>query len=181
MNKPTIILLSGKSGHGKDFVADIFKEQLTERNKKVLIVHYADLLKFICKTFFNWNGKKDEHGRTLLQHVGTDVIRNNNPDYWVNFIIDIIRMFNDSWDYVLIPDARFCNEINVLKDCKEFNVITVRVTRVNHVSILTQEQQNHISETGLDNYKFDYYISNDTKENIINQIEQIIKEIWRIV
>ena len=52
-----------------------------------LIVHYADLLKYMCKTFFGWNGEKDEFGRSLLQRVGTDCIRNVEPDYWVDFVI----------------------------------------------------------------------------------------------
>ncbi len=39
---------------------------------KVLIAHYADLVKYVAKTFFEWNGEKDEYGRSLLQHIGTE-------------------------------------------------------------------------------------------------------------
>ena len=89
-----VILVSAKARHGKDTVAEIAKEQLESRGQKVLICHYADLLKYICKTFFEWDGVKDDNGRTILQHVGTDVIRSNNQDYWVKFIIDLLDMFN---------------------------------------------------------------------------------------
>lgn len=148
-----IILISGKAMSAKDTCANLMKEQLELQGKKVLITHYADLLKYICKTFFNWDGIKDERGRTILQHVGTDIIRdeNNRPDYWIDFIIDVLWMFYDEWDYVLIADARFENEIEKIKS--EFNgswdyslVKSVRVNRQNNDNKMTDEQRNHISE-----------------------------------
>lgn len=152
-----VILLSAKARHGKDSVAEILKTLMEQDNKKVLICHYADLLKYICKTFFNWNGIKDDKGRTTLQYVGTDTIRKQNPDYWVNFISNFLKMFPNEFDYVLIPDCRFPNEIQKMID-DGWNVMSVRVTRLDYKSPLTEEQQKHISETALDGYQFDYYI-----------------------
>lgn len=165
MKKPTVILLSGHSGCGKDYVANIMKQELEAKNKKVLITHYADLLKYILKTFFNWNGEKDEHGRHLLQYVGTDTIRKQNPDYWVDFITNIITMFSNEWDYILIPDTRFPNEIEKIKNNPTFNTLTVRINRLGSYSKLTEEQRQHISETALDNYSmFDFILCNDNTE-----------------
>ena len=79
------ICVSGLARHGKDTSAEIIKKILEERGYSVLIAHYGDLLKFICKNFFGWNGEKDTDGRTLLQQVGTNCIRKQNPDYWVDF------------------------------------------------------------------------------------------------
>ena len=79
--KSTVILLSGKAQSGKDYIANIIKQQLEENGNKVLVTHYADLLKYILKTFFNWNGKKDKKSRDSLQRVGTDVMRKKMPDY----------------------------------------------------------------------------------------------------
>ena len=84
-----IVSISGHAGSGKDTVAGIIKERLEHDDRKVLITHYADLLKYICKTFFNWNGKKDERGREILQYVGTDIIRKQDENYWVDFLISI--------------------------------------------------------------------------------------------
>ena len=174
---PTVILLSGKSGSGKDFIANIMKEKLEQKGNKVLVTHYADLLKYILKTFFDWDGQKDEHGRHLLQYVGTDVIRRQNPNYWVDFVKDIIIMFSNNWDYILIPDARFPNEITRMF-CSNFRTISIRITRLNYISKLTDEQQQHESETALDSYSFDYYMTNDgTLDGVTKEVDNFIKVI----
>ena len=102
-----IVCISGKAQHGKDTTAKLLEETLKAQGNRVLIAHYGDLVKYVCKTFFGWDGKKDEKGRTLLQRVGTDKIRAVSPDYWVDFIVSILDIFCDEWDYVLIPDTRF--------------------------------------------------------------------------
>lgn len=156
-----VIAVSGRARHGKDTVANILQKQLEEDGHRVLITHYADLLKYICTTFFKWNGEKDEAGRTLLQYVGTDVVRKNNPDYWVDFVADILNYFEDQWDYVVIPDTRFPNEFNRLKE-RGLDAVHLRVVRPDFVSPLTKEQQAHPSETALDDVKPDFYIVNDS-------------------
>jgi hypothetical protein len=156
-----VILLSSKARHGKDSTATILKKLLESDDKKVLVCHYADLLKYICKTFFGWNGNKDDQGRSILQQVGTDTIRKQNPNYWVNFISGFLKMFPDKWDYVIVADCRFPNEITQMK-LDGWDVMTVRVNRLNYVSPLTEEQQNHPSETALDGYQFDYYIDSES-------------------
>lgn len=155
-----IIAISGKAQHGKDTTAGILKRQLEADGYMVLIVHYADLLKHICRSFFGWDGQKDDAGRHILQYVGTDIIRAKRPNFWVDFVIDVLGLFPDEWDYVLIPDCRFPNEIACLKKAG-LDSIHIRVVRQNFTSPLTPEQQVHPSETALDNSKPDYYIYNN--------------------
>lgn len=154
-----VILISGKAQNGKDTVANILKELLEERGGRVLITHYADLLKYICRTFFGWNGEKDVYGRELLQYVGTDIVRKKCPDLWVDFIIQILTLFGDSWDYVIIPDCRFPNEVLKVKD-SGIPTTLVRVVRENYSSNLTATQQHHPSEVALDDFVPDSYINN---------------------
>jgi hypothetical protein len=168
-----IIAISGKAQHGKDTFADALKEELISRGHRVLVTHYADLLKYICKTFFNWDGQKDEKGRKILQYVGTDVVRKQCPDYWVTFTISIIQMFSENWDYVLIPDTRFPNEVDMLKQHFD-NVEHIRVVRPNFVSTLTEEQKNHPSEVALDNTKPDrWFINNSSIEIMKDSLKEM--------
>lgn len=155
-----VVCISGKAQHGKDTTARFMKEALEAEGNSVLVFHYGDLVKYICTRFFGWNGEKDEYGRGLLQYVGTDIIRSNDGDYWVRFARDILSFFPNEWDYVLIPDSRFPNEIDYLRR-SGFDVVHVRVTRENFDSPLTEEQRNHPSETALDYVLADVYIDND--------------------
>lgn len=166
-----VICISGKARHGKDTAATRLEDELNRKGYKVLVAHYADLLKYICKTFFGWNGEKDEKGRQILQYVGTDIIRKQMPDYWVNFIISILTLFKNEWDYVLIPDCRFPNEIEKLKQ-SDITTYTLRIERENFKSDLTEEQLNHISETALDNFEFDHVIKNISLNEFYNSIRQ---------
>lgn len=161
-----IITISAKSQHGKNLTASILKEKLEQQSKKVLIVHYADYLKFICKEYFGWNGVKDEKGRSLLQKIGTDKIRKIDPDFHVSIVAKLINVFANDFDYFLIPDTRFVNELEYLKNNK-FNVISLHVERLNFENNLTPEQKLHPSEIALDNYKFDYYIKVESGREIL--------------
>ena len=154
-----IVCISGKAQHGKDTAASIMADNLRSAGYRVLVTHYADLLKYICKAFFGWDGKKDEDGRWLLQYVGTDVVRAQDPMFWVRFLASVIRMFQDEWDYVLIPDTRFPNELGAWKTYG-FDAKHVRVFRPNFNNGLTESQQNHPSETALDDIPADYILEN---------------------
>lgn len=169
-----VLLISGKAESGKDTFAKLLENELKSLNKRVLICHYADLVKYIARTFFDWNGEKDDYGRTLLQEIGTDKVRKEFPNFWVSFIVDILQVFKDKWDYVLIPDTRFPNEIEVPIE-RSLDVSTIRIKRNNHKSNLSEEQLNHPSETALDNWNFDYVIQNGCSMEVFkNTVEYFV-------
>lgn len=171
-----IFTVSGKAQHGKDTFANILYKELTNKGHRVLLTHYADLLKFICKSLFNWNGEKDKKGRQILQYVGTDIVRKERPNYWVEFVIDMIDLFGENWDYVIIPDTRFPNEIDMLKE-KYDKVEHIRVVRPNFTSTLTEEQLKHPSEIALDNVIPDITIFNQgTMEELKELVNNYIKD-----
>lgn len=171
-----VICISGKARHGKDTAAVFMKNYLEEKHKRVLIVHYGDLVKHVCRTFFDWNGKKDNAGRSLLQFVGTDAIRKKQPNYWVQFICDMLEFFENEWDYVLIPDCRFPNEYEELKQ-KGFDTYLIRIIRDNYDNELSPKQQEHVSETALDQYSFDYVIHNRDLNDFIEEVVEIMCKI----
>jgi hypothetical protein len=170
-NNLKVCCISAKARHGKDTAAAMIAEYLESKGKKVLITHYADLLKFICKNYFGWNGEKDEEGRTLLQYVGTDVVGKQKPEYWAEFIVDVLKFFKGQWDFILIPDCRYPWEVSTMKD--NFETTVLRVERPNFESNLTEEQKKHASEVMMDDYNFDEVIFNDgslmeLKDKVIN-------------
>lgn len=169
-----VILISGKAGSGKDTVGSALKENLISTgvpSEKIIITHYADLLKYIANSYFGWNGVKDIRGRSLLQYIGTDIVRARDERFWIDFIIRLLTVFADEWEYVIIPDARFLNEITEIQ--KIFPTRTIRVTR-NANSLLSEEQKNHISENELDDFDFDFHIKNDFES--IDQLSEFLKE-----
>lgn len=171
-----IIAISGRARHGKDTIAQMLKDELEDDYTKVLITHYADLLKYICKTYLDWNGEKDEDGRRLLQYIGTDCVRRRAPDFWVDFIISILTFFDDRWGYVFIPDVRFPNEVVKLRACG-FDVTHIHVERMNFDNGLTEAQNLHVSENEIMNIKPDFYIYNDgTLDDLRIKITEWIKE-----
>jgi len=167
-----VICISGHAQHGKDTVSQIMRKALLGYGQRVLVIHNADLLKFMCKQLFSWDGNKDEHGRTLLQYVGTDVVRNKKPNFWIDFIAEVLELFNGEWDYVLIPDCRFPNEVDVLKD-RGFDVIHVSVMRDNYDNGLTEEQRSHPSETALDDVTPDVLLHN--AGSIVDLTREVLK------
>lgn len=172
-----VICVSGKAQHGKDTCAGLMDIALTDKGYKSRVMHYADLLKYLCKTYFDWNGEKDDYGRTLLQRVGTDTIRAQDPDYWVDFLIKFLKLFPNHWDYVFIPDTRFPNEINKMKEAFP-NTIHLRVVRSNFDNGLNDEQKNHLSEIALDDTIPDAIITNDgTIEDLIHSVSKFINMI----
>lgn len=173
-----IICISGVARSGKDTSASIIKTHLESRGKRVLVTHYADLLKFMCRQLFNWNGEKDELGRHILQYVGTDIVRKQVPDFWVDFIIQELKLFPDQWDFVIIPDCRFPNELARLRE-SGFDTTHVRVDRDAYENNLTEEQRNHPSETALNGVIPDYILVNDgTIETLASRVLRMIATIY---
>lgn len=159
-----VCLVAGKAKYGKDTFASFLKQSLEKKGKKVLILHFADYLKFICKEYMGWDGVKNNEGRTLLQHIGTDVIRNRNNDFWTDVVAQLIAVLYKDYDYFIVPDCRFINEVEVLKFDYSFNVKTFWVVRKENGEFydngLTEEQKNHRSENDLNIWPFDHIVFN---------------------
>lgn len=186
-----IILISGKAENGKTTLANILKEKLEFYGNKVVITRYALYLKEIAKKYCAWDGNKDKDGRELLQKLGTDVIRQklNKPLFHVGRICEDIEITQDYYDYVIIDDVRYENEVYYpIAMFGKDKVYTVRVTRYNELNgemvcftnSLTDEQKKHISETSLDTFSFDYHCTNLTDDfgiidfdanNIISELD----------
>jgi|GEM_PF-4270820 len=82
----------------------MLKDELEHNKKRVLITHYSDPLKQICRNWFGWDGRMDAEGRSFLQYIGTNIVCARQPDFWVDYTLGLLSMMGDEWDYVIIPD-----------------------------------------------------------------------------
>jgi dephospho-CoA kinase len=154
---PKIIIISGKASSGKSLSANIIKDN----TNNTILLAYADYLKMYAKNISGWDGSEDTKPRELLQQLGVELIKNNiNENMLINRIIEDIKVYSYFYDYIVITDARFPNEIESIK--KEFdNVISVRINR--NIYNLDKKYQNHSTETGMDEYNnYDYVIDNNS-------------------
>jgi len=160
-----ILMISGKSASGKDTVADFMERLLTDRGERVLKIHFGDLVKALLRACYGWNGIKDAEGRSMLQKLGTDIMRNRYPTYWAEVVSKFISATYMDWDWVLIPDWRFINELDTICEYNH-DVTTIRVERITKdgEAILnpdmTMRQAEHQSENELDDFVFEWVIEN---------------------
>lgn len=174
-----ILTISGKARAGKDTLAELIKSNFEKQGVSVLILHNADYLKFVAKEYFGWNGEKDLAGRTLLQELGTDIVRSKVPDIWVNTVSELAKGLSDEFDVFIVPDCRFPNEVNVLER-KHSHVKAISITRTGDWDReLTPEQQNHSSETSMDNFNYDFRISADNIVELSREAEKLVSKLMR--
>ncbi len=137
--------------------------------------------------------------RLLLQHIGTELFRNQIIDgIWVNALMSEYTLKrelvgttpeNIQWGEVypnwIITDTRFPNELQAVKDNGGLAIKIVRpkerelVLRNANTLIDTRKtlEPKHKSETALDNAEFDYVIlNNGTIEDLVNECRNIIKD-----
>lgn len=175
------LLISGKAGHGKDTFAAILQEKLEDKGVSVLMLHFADLVKFYATKYCGWQGEKNVEGRALLQKIGNDTFRQYDPNYWARITAECAHVFGEyfGYDYVIIPDNRYPNEIEIVKKYND-RVITIRVNRYNEDDTdwenpnMTEKQKLNEGEIALDNYTFDYTIDNYSIEGLKESADSLL-------
>jgi len=171
-----LIIVTGKAQSGKDSACDFVKILLKEKGFSSKKYAFADPLKEICSdlfgiekdllwgenyqkeklTRFKWsdipfsNNCESKEGfltvRDVLQLWGTDIFRTFNPDCWVMATHKKIKQ--DNFDFALISDCRFQNEINFFA---EENPLVIHLSR--NVLNLSHESENcNINYDGIKNY-----------------------------
>lgn len=190
MNK--IILISGKAEYGKTTFANILRDEAEKKKLKVVRTSFASDLKRVAKEYFGWNGEKDEAGRHLLQHLGTEEIRGLFPNHWIDGVAEVLMATKPRWDFAIIDDWRFKKEFESMdRYCATFGVdlIPIRIERIYSNgqlwnNSLTLKAASHSSELDLDNFnKFKYNITNldiaglerDAKE-ILNKEKEVLDD-----
>ena len=171
-----IFLISGKARNGKNTIANYIEEYYEKKGMKVLQQAYAKYIRMFTKELSDWDGSEENKPRTLMQQIGTDVIRKKlgKEDFFVKRMVEDIDIYKEFVDVVIINDVRFPIEIDYLKEYYK-EAIVINVKRINYESELTGAQQTHLSETALDNYdNYDYKLINDTLEQLQLDVNNIL-------
>lgn len=118
---------------------------------------------------YGWDGYKEttysDEIRGLLQRLGTEAGRKLLGDnIWIDAAI------NNQYGNIVIPDCRFINEANEIKNRggKIIRIVRPGIGPAN----------NHISETSLDSFGFDYIIENNgTLEDFKEKVHDLMEEL----
>jgi hypothetical protein len=127
--KTVIILLSGKAGSGKSTVSEMMKIKIEDIPSMTLFQYsFARPIKVLARNFMLWDGQKDTKGRQLLQGVGR-IGREYDEDVWVSHLLKQMDALAGMlpFNFVIVDDWRFPNELAYLKKNALLDVITVRL------------------------------------------------------
>ena len=176
MKKMRIFLIAGKAGSGKGEVAKIIKEYYIYKLEKCVITEYSKPLKKFAQELTDWDGNPNTKPRKYLQDLG-DQIRKIDGKYFINKMLDDLKIYETLVDNVVISDVRMPDEIEDIK-LNYDNVYSICVENQFSESKLTLEEQSHITETALEDYaEFDYILANDTYENLKDKVFKFLEGI----
>lgn len=164
-----VIGFTAKVGGGKDTAGILITKALEEKGYRVTKLSFAKYLKDICTMMFGWDRERLEHDfdykegdtlddgspdpacealgmtrRVIMQKIGTEAMRDGlHADIWVIALkLAIHRGEYDDYDYGLLTDCRFINELQFVRD---LDGTLIRVERHGEQSTLTDQTQ-HQSE-----------------------------------
>lgn len=163
-----LISISGKKRSGKDTIAQMIGNYL-----EVVPYHrmaFADALKKevsdACKVTPAFIEANKESFRTILQWWGTDFRRKfSGEDYWINILLN--KLLVSTAELIIVPDVRFQNEYEVLRNLGAFMF---------YIDRPASDKDNHASEVSLtkDGHYWDFIVNNN---GTLEQLDQTIKEI----
>lgn len=171
-----IFIIAGKARQGKDTVYEFIKEYYKE--KKVLYLPNNYYMRDYAKRIMGWNGSDEDKPRDLLIKLG-DIARNEiDKHFFIKRTIDDIYVFSSFYDIIVLPDARFPYEIEMMKE-KYSEAISINVIRPNYISEISNDAKKHTTETSLDSYdKYDYkIINNGTLEDLKKKVFDLLDKI----
>ncbi len=174
-NKVKLYLISGKARHGKDTFSSYLKGVYEEHGKKVIITQLAKYIKYYAREMTGWNLTEEDKPRSLLQELGTSVIREKlgKDDLFIKRMIDDVEVFSCFYDTVIISDVRLKKEIDDLRSAFP-DLIAINIFRPDFDNGLTEEQNQHKTEIDLDDYdKFDIRVVNTTLDKLKEDAEKI--------
>lgn len=128
----SIIGICGNARSGKDTLADLISEALSDIGVKCRKIALADSLKEECQDLvwnnlgidvFTQDSREKSIIRPLLVTWGTHVRRKLNPDVWIEKLSDKIS----ENEVTIIPDIRYKNEFEWLRSLNSYCLFVDRI------------------------------------------------------
>lgn len=175
-NIKNIYLFTGKAQSGKNYIARELNKALTSEHKTVLELSFAYKLKSFISTLFDmpieevdkWKLNEQPFTangttmREILQRFGTDIMRKHvDKDFWIKFVAT--RIVNTDYNYYLITDYRFPNELDVVDYIKLYDLYNLTDYNIKVVKVInnsTIKSSRHESELLTDVIDADIIIDN---------------------
>ena len=172
-----IFLIAGKAGSGKAEVAKMIKEFYIYKKENSIITGYSKYLKMYAKEMIDWDGNENNKPRKFLQDLGSYIRHTlNMPYFFIDRVIDDIRVYERDASVCIIDDIRLPEEIEEIK--KNFDDVTsIMVINQFGKSSLSIEEQIHPTETALESYNgFDHTVVNSDLPTLKEEIFKILEE-----
>ncbi len=176
--------ITGPARVGKDTVADILTDELNscafKRGFEGTVCRYSFTapIKAALQQMFNWSSRhtngdlKEEMTdlgftpRLAMQTLGTDWGRSLSKDLW----IEVAKRNTPNYRFVLIPDVRFENEADFIRD----HGALIHVSRGDRELVEINGIVGHTSENGVKRTAEDYFIINQFD---INTLEDYVYDV----
>jgi len=188
------ILIAGKKRSGKDHFAKLLKTELEDCGFAVDVMRFADPLKeLLAKTLGltveqleEYKNFPDEYAlhtvyyddqhiqrinalnfRQLLQNLGTEAMKDLfGESVWSDLTAKKTK--ESKADFVIIPDFRFL--------CEYKGETTIKIRNDD-----LKTQDDHRSETELDNFEFDYIVNNTCKPDLCKTSKHMAETFIRLL
>lgn len=167
-----LIGITGLKKSGKTTFAQFLEAALLPRH--TAIVSFADALKdevaTACGVTRPYIEEHKDKFRTILQWWGTEFRRDmSHKEYWTSRLIQkCVKLKHEGCEFILIPDTRFHNEADVIKNV---GGLLVRVTRNTLATV-----DNHPSEREQLEIKVDETIINSAGLSELKQAAEKLAE-----
>jgi len=174
-----IILVSGKSNSGKGILSTKLEQLFKLKNKHVIRCSLSTYIRELTKNDFYWNGIDTLESRKFMAEVyrvGTEFF----PHHMARRVWDRDIYPFANKDTVAIVES-FREKVNYdyfdfLLQFKHIDKLTtIRVVRPNFNAIQNEEMENHVSESDLDDFEFDYVIENS---GTVEELDEKLKELF---
>ena len=176
-----IFLIGGKANSGKDSTAEYITKYYREKGKDVVNIQIAYYIKMYAKQIAKWDGDNETKPRQLLQDLGTELIRKQIDNYFfIKRILQDIDIYSRYFDVITISDGRLPEEFEEISKAYP-ETVTVHVTRPGYVSHLTKGQKAHLTESLVDDIKYEYEVVNDgTLEDLEDKAFKLCRKVDRL-